>query len=143
MRIAILGWGSLIAEPRGLPVTGEWQEDGPMLWIEFSRISKRGARAGCLTLVIDERSDEEIRSLYIVSARTDLLQAIADLQARKERCQMTSDSAKWPTDVLHPTPSIAIPNLANAYALGRWKRGSMPLSDSVATSVQGCHWGSI
>ena len=76
MRIAILGWGSLINEPRDLPITGEWQKDGPMLWIEFSRISKRGARAGCLTLVIDERSDEEIRTLYIVSARTDLLQAI-------------------------------------------------------------------
>jgi hypothetical protein len=83
MRIAILGWGSLINEPRGLPITGEWQKDGPMLWIEFSRISKRGARAGCLTLVIDERSDEEVRTLYVVSARTDLAQAIADLQARE------------------------------------------------------------
>ena len=83
MCIAILGWGSLINEPRGLPIIGEWQKDGPMLWIEFSRISKRGVRAGCLTLVIDERSDEEIQTLYVVSARTDLTQAIADLQARE------------------------------------------------------------
>ncbi len=47
MKIAILGWGSLIREPRGLPIDGEWQKDGPVLWIEFSRISQRGARAGC------------------------------------------------------------------------------------------------
>jgi len=83
MRIAILGWGSLINEPRGLPIAGEWHKDGPMIWIEFSRISKRGARAGCLTLVIDERSDEEIRTLYVISTRTDLAQAVADLQARE------------------------------------------------------------
>jgi hypothetical protein len=83
MCIAILGWGSLINEPRGLPIAGEWQKDGPMLWIEFSRISKCGVRAGCLTLVIDERSDEEIQALYVVSARTDLSQAIADLQTRE------------------------------------------------------------
>ena len=83
MRIAILGWGSLINEPRGLAITGEWQKDGPMLWIEFSRISMRGARAGCLTLVIDERSDEEIRTLYVISARTELTQAVDDLQARE------------------------------------------------------------
>ena len=82
MKIAILAWGSLISEPRGLPVTGEWQKDGPMLWIEFSRISQRGAHADCLTLVIDERSDEEIRTLYAVSSRTDLPKTIADLQER-------------------------------------------------------------
>ena len=29
MKIAILGWGSLIKEPRGLPIEGEWQPDGP------------------------------------------------------------------------------------------------------------------
>ena len=50
MKIAILGWGSLIKEPCELPIAGEWQKDGPLLWIEFSRISQRGARAGCLTL---------------------------------------------------------------------------------------------
>ena len=32
MRIAILGWGSLINEPGGLPIVGEWQPDGPKLW---------------------------------------------------------------------------------------------------------------
>jgi len=55
MKIAILGWGSLLWEPSAefekwieLP----WKNDGPKLKIEFSRIS--GSRKGALTLVIDE-----------------------------------------------------------------------------------------
>lgn len=83
MKIAILGWGSLIWDKRDLPIVGEWQKDGPKFWIEFSRISRKGERAGCLTLVIDERSEEESNSLYVTSPRTDLAQAIADLQARE------------------------------------------------------------
>lgn len=83
MKIAILGWGSLINEPRGLPIVGEWLPDGPKLWIEFSRISQRGARAGCLTLVIDERCESEVTTLHVLSKRSDLPQAIADLQARE------------------------------------------------------------
>lgn len=81
MTIAILGWGSLINEPRGLPIAGEWQKDGPPLSIEFSRISRKGKRAGCLTLVIDERRGTEVTTLYVPSTRTQLPQAIADLQA--------------------------------------------------------------
>ncbi|MHB8521524.1 MAG: hypothetical protein ACYDH9_12305 [Limisphaerales bacterium] len=83
MKIAILGWGSLIKEPRGLPIEGEWQSDGPKLWIEFSRISQRGARAGCLTLVIDERCESEVTTLHVLGKRSDLSQAIADLQERE------------------------------------------------------------
>ena len=83
MKIAILGWGSLIKEPGGLPIETEWHPDGPSLWIEFSRISTKGPRAGCLTLVIDERRGSEITTLYVLSTRTDLPQAIADLQQRE------------------------------------------------------------
>ena len=87
MKIAILGWGSLIWDKRDLPIVGDWQKDGPKLWIEFSRISRKGERAGCLTLVIDERSEEESISLYAVSPRTDLAKAIADLQEREGTSQ--------------------------------------------------------
>jgi hypothetical protein len=83
MKIAILGWGSLIKEPRGLPIVGEWQKDGPTLWIEFSRISKAGERAGCLTLVVDERHGSEVTTLHVLSQRTELTQAIADLRERE------------------------------------------------------------
>ena len=50
MKIAILGWGSLIWNQNGLPVKGQWKKNGPVLPIEFSRVS----RDGRLTLVIDE-----------------------------------------------------------------------------------------
>lgn len=83
MKIAILGWGSLIKEPRDLPIVGEWQPDGPKLWIEFSRISRKGERAGCLTLVIDEKCESEVTTLHVLSKRSDLSQAIADLQKRE------------------------------------------------------------
>lgn len=83
MKIAILGWGSLIWDKRDLPIVGDWQKDGPKLWIEFSRISRKGKRAGCLTLVIDERCQSEVTTLHVLSTRADLPQAVADLEARE------------------------------------------------------------
>jgi hypothetical protein len=80
MNIAILGWGSLVPDPRGLPIADGWHQGGPVLPIEFSRISKDGQRAGCLTLVIDEVQGSEVPTHYAVSTRTELAQAITDLQ---------------------------------------------------------------
>ncbi|WP_157779523.1 hypothetical protein [Cupriavidus pauculus] len=48
MRIACLGWGSLIWSPGTLPVVGGWQAGGPPLPVEFARESSRGR----ITLVI-------------------------------------------------------------------------------------------
>jgi hypothetical protein len=42
MPIVCLGWGSLIWDPRDLPIGGAWQTDGPLLAIEFVRQSKNG-----------------------------------------------------------------------------------------------------
>ena len=83
MKIAILGWGSLIWDRRDLPISGEWQRGGPVLPIEFSRISTRGERAGCLTLVIDEQYGENVPTRFALSLRTNLDDAIADLRIRE------------------------------------------------------------
>ncbi len=48
MRIAIIGWGSLIWSPRELRLRSRWRDDGPCLPVEFARISN----SRCLTLVI-------------------------------------------------------------------------------------------
>ncbi len=78
-KIAIVGWGSLIWDPRGLPIKCKWRKNGPELPIEFSRIS----RDGRLTLVIDKNKGGKVKTLYALSKRTNLPDAIADLRERE------------------------------------------------------------
>ena len=76
MKIAILGWGSLIWDPRELRLASNWLEGDPILPIEFSRISDDGR----LTLVIDERHGVNVPTCYAHSSLTDLDRAVVDLQ---------------------------------------------------------------
>jgi hypothetical protein len=79
LRIAILGWGSLIWDPRELPREGTWQTDGPVLPIEFSRVS-----LDCrLTLVLDDDNGEPVPTRYVPSPRADINDAIRDLKERE------------------------------------------------------------
>lgn len=79
LRIAIIGWGSLIWDPRALPREGPWQTGGPLLPVEFSRVS-----SDCrLTLVIDPENGVHTRTRFVLSPRTDLFDAIDDLKDRE------------------------------------------------------------
>jgi hypothetical protein len=62
--IACLGWGSLIWDPRDLPVSGGWRSDGPSLPLEFARISSRGKDIERLTLVIVPGYGARVISLW-------------------------------------------------------------------------------
>jgi hypothetical protein len=79
MKIAILGWGFLIWDPRELRLASNWPEGGPVLPIEFSRISDDGH----LILVIDERHGVNVRTCYAHSSLTDLDRAVVDVQHRE------------------------------------------------------------
>ena len=48
-RIACIGWGSLIWDPRSLPIEGMWSTDGPDLPIEFTRESSDGRMTLAIT----------------------------------------------------------------------------------------------
>jgi hypothetical protein len=74
MRIACLGWGSLVWDPRGLPIRNEWFCDGPLLPIEFARKSDK--LKGRITLVLRD-GVSEVRSLWA-------LMSIRELQAARE-----------------------------------------------------------
>jgi hypothetical protein len=81
MKVAILGWGSLVWDPRELK---EWIENGfksggPKLPIEFSRISKDHR----LTLVIDQLHGAEVPTRFAISKRPALSKAIEDLCERE------------------------------------------------------------
>ncbi|MHA2363209.1 MAG: hypothetical protein ACXAC7_04575 [Candidatus Hodarchaeales archaeon] len=80
MKIAIIGWGSLIWDPRNLESKGDWQKDGPELPIEFARVSKDGR----LTLAIHPGSNV-LTTLWIESSNQNLNNAITNLRKR-ERC---------------------------------------------------------
>jgi hypothetical protein len=83
MKIAILGWGSLIWNTGNLEIDktvgkNGWFDDGPSLPIEFARISKNDR----LTLVIVP-GVENVQTLYSISSFTELDYAILNLSKRE------------------------------------------------------------
>ena len=78
MKIAILGWGSLIWDRRNLQIKNNWKEDGPFLPIEFARISMDGR----LTLVLYHPA-QEVQSFWAYSAFQKLDYAKENLRTRE------------------------------------------------------------
>jgi hypothetical protein len=93
MRIACLGWGSLVWDPRELPIRREWFKDGPFVPIEFRRQSSDGR----MTLVIDPLATP-LRVLWAHMMTVDLPVAVKALCNREgiteENCVSRIDSWK-------------------------------------------------
>lgn len=79
-KITILGWGSLIWQPKELSfdISFGWKENGSILPVEFARISKDGR----LTLVITENGTK-VPVLYALSNYQSLEEAIINLAIRE------------------------------------------------------------
>lgn len=108
MLIACLGWGSLVWDPRELPVHGKWFEDGPLLPIEFARQSKDGR----LTLVLVSAYASKVRSLWTLFSLDTLPKAREALRLRESVLEQNRDShiAGWSTGAPDPPhfPEIAL-----------------------------------
>lgn len=81
MKTAILGCGSLIWDPRELAplLVGPWRTTGPVLPIEFVRISNDGR----LTLAIDAKNGVSVPTRFAESSRQDLQATVEDLRHRE------------------------------------------------------------
>jgi len=78
MQIAYIGWGSLIWSPGSLKLKTRWYRDGPLLPVEFARISA-GER---LTLVLHSGSSNQ-PALWAVANSNALIDARDDLRQRE------------------------------------------------------------
>lgn len=104
MKIACLGWGSLVWDPRDLPIRSRWFEDGPLVPVEFVRMS----RDGRITLVIEPSA--AAKTILWAHMKPANLSEAATALCRREgipdaRCRLTIGSWKGG----QPAP----PNFAN------------------------------
>ena len=79
MKIAVLAWGSLVWDPRDLQTIATFAANGPLLPVEFCRISEDGR----LTLAIDEDVGAVCTTYSAESAHDDLDAAIENLRTRE------------------------------------------------------------
>jgi hypothetical protein len=79
MKIAVLGWGSLLWDPRDLQLATPFELIGPRLPIEFCRVSKNRR----LTLIIDETFGTLCRIYAATSACNNLDEAVENLRLRE------------------------------------------------------------
>jgi hypothetical protein len=76
--IVCLGWGSLIWNPNGLVISGQWQPNGPSVPVEYLRQSNNGR----LTLVIDKTAPKST-ALWARMQTVNLADAMENLRLRE------------------------------------------------------------
>jgi hypothetical protein len=107
-RIACLGWGSLVWDPRELPIQREWFADGPFVQVEFVRQSDDGR----MTLV-PEASAPPVRSLWAVMDHTEIAVAREVLRKREGMSQKRADEILgWSRGEISPELIFDLPEWA-------------------------------
>ena len=112
-RIACLGWGSLVWDPRELPIQREWFADGPFVQVEFVRQSDNGR----MTLVL-EASAPPVRSLWAVMDHTDIDVAREALRKREGMSRKrAAEILGWSSDESSPELIIDLPAWAASHGV--------------------------
>ncbi|MGH8543123.1 MAG: hypothetical protein ACREX3_05715 [Gammaproteobacteria bacterium] len=112
-RIACLAWGSLVWDPRELPIQRKWFTDGPFVQVELVRQSDNGR----ITLVL-EGSAPPVRSLWAVVDLTDLASAREALRMREGISEKRSaEIGGWSKGDRPPELILDLPEWAASHGL--------------------------
>ena len=99
--IACLGWGSLVWDPRELPIQRTWFKDGPFVPVEFARQSDDGR----ITLVL-ARTASPVRALWAVLDTTEIKVARKGLRERERIVQKNESKHIDSWSAGQPSPEL-------------------------------------
>ena len=125
LKIAVLGWGSLIWCPGSLAIRSRWHNDGPRLPIEFARISDDSR----LTLVIRTGSSEQT-TYWALSDFGDLASAMDNLKQR--------EGCRNPDDIHYVTADGQAPGTPETIATKtkQWMQGMHNINGTIWTGLE-------
>ena len=123
MSVAIIGWGSLIWCPGSLKIRTKWRDDGPMLPLEFARVSGDGR----LTLVIHPGSPLQ-RTYWAVSDFDDFNLARENLREREDCPSINAIKYAQGADVTPITSDVP-------GEIGRWLSTHADVSTAIWTGL--------
>lgn len=128
MRLAVIGWGSLIWDPGELKLQGRWRKDGPLLPVEFCRLS--GGHRLTLALL----SGAELQpTCWALSALPNLELALKNLREREKT---------FPEHIHHltrngETVKNTLPEVVQR--IGSWLNSHPELDAALWTGLS-CNW---
>lgn len=101
-------------DPRELPIQRQWFADGPLVRVEFARLSSDGR----ITLVLDP-SFSPVRSLWALMDATDLTPAREALRKREGiPSRNAAHIAAWSEGEQSPQTVVGLPEWARARGIG-------------------------